>query len=236
MSSRSLIALALVVAPMLARADRPLIPEAELHRLSAHEHYAAKDYAGAAAEYEAAYKIDPVPTLLYSWAQALRYGGNCDRALVVYHRWIDTGLSTAQNKAAQLGIAACKRAIVAPTRSGPARPAEADTVVVAPEPQQHRWYDDHAADALAGAGVVGIGVGVTFLAMSASSASAAANAQQLNVHDHYVAQARSRATVGAVSLGLGLAFAAAGVGVYIWHRKQYEAGFDGRVAYVAGSW
>jgi hypothetical protein len=52
--------------------------------------YAARDYVGAASAFQAAYAFEASSSLLLAQAQALRLAGNCEAALPLYDRFLET--------------------------------------------------------------------------------------------------------------------------------------------------
>ncbi len=52
--------------------------------------YAAQDYVGAASAFQAAFAFEASPSLLLAQAQALRLAGDCDAALPLYERFLDS--------------------------------------------------------------------------------------------------------------------------------------------------
>ena len=52
--------------------------------------YAAQDYVGAAEAFQAAFAFEASPSLLLAQAQALRLAGNCDAALPLYERFLES--------------------------------------------------------------------------------------------------------------------------------------------------
>jgi tetratricopeptide (TPR) repeat protein len=67
-------------------ADR--VAEARDHYKRGLAAYGLGNYSEAAGEYEAAFKLEPDPALLYNAAQAHRLGGNSERALELYQSYL----------------------------------------------------------------------------------------------------------------------------------------------------
>jgi len=62
--------------------------EARMHFSKGSAHYAVGEFAEAAEEYQAAYKLKPESALLYNAAQAYRFAGNYEKALVLYRNYV----------------------------------------------------------------------------------------------------------------------------------------------------
>ena len=78
--------LAVLVASTSARADRA--SEAREHYQNATAHFAVGEFAEAANEYQAAFKLKPDPALLYNAAQSYRLANNPDKALILYKNYL----------------------------------------------------------------------------------------------------------------------------------------------------
>jgi len=70
-----------------AHADE--VSEARQHYQRAQTHYAVGEFADAAREYQAAYKLKPDPALLYNAAQASRLAGLHRQALLLYKNYVN---------------------------------------------------------------------------------------------------------------------------------------------------
>jgi tetratricopeptide (TPR) repeat protein len=77
--------LALYLLVGVARADNV---DARTHYQRATTHFAVGEFAQAADEYEAAFKLKPDPALLYNAAQAHRLAGNLPKALILYKNYM----------------------------------------------------------------------------------------------------------------------------------------------------
>src|SRR5206468_2258806 len=69
-----------------ARGDE--VAEAMAHFTRGNTHYAVGEFAEAAEEYQAAYKLKPVSAFLFDAAQAYRFAGNYKKALVLYRNYV----------------------------------------------------------------------------------------------------------------------------------------------------
>ena len=81
------VALALLVSST-ARAQDPDADAARQHYKAATGHFAVGEFAEAASEYEAAYKLHQDPALLFNAAQSRRLAGENQKALVLYKNFL----------------------------------------------------------------------------------------------------------------------------------------------------
>jgi tetratricopeptide repeat protein len=159
--------------------------EAKLHYQRGLAAYGLNDYATAASEYEAAFKLKPDPALLYNAAQAHRLAGNKPRALALYQNYLTLFGGDAPNReTVERRILELKQAIeverskqpppAAPAESPPPKPAEqpaaagssqptaASLTTSPPEPRRQRpkwvWGVVAAAGVVVVAGAITLGV------------------------------------------------------------------------------
>src|SRR4051812_45291270 len=71
----------------VARAEDPDAEAARQHYKSATGHFAVGEFADAATEYEAAFKLHQDPALLFNAAQSRRLAGENQKALVLYRNF-----------------------------------------------------------------------------------------------------------------------------------------------------
>jgi hypothetical protein len=64
--------------------------KAQAHYDKGIAHYAAKEYADAAAELASCYFIEPRREVLFAWAQAKRLAGDCASAAPLYRKYLET--------------------------------------------------------------------------------------------------------------------------------------------------
>ena len=81
----SRVVLVLLLVTGVARAD-----DSEAHYDKGKQLYAAKDFVGAVAEFEAARAIDPQPRYVFNLAQAQRMAGRCADAVTSYEAFLAT--------------------------------------------------------------------------------------------------------------------------------------------------
>ena len=201
----------------VAYAQEPERVEARAHFKQGVAAYMQHDYPQASAHFSAAYKIEPLADLLWSWAQAERFAGNYETALDLYRKYEREATTPTKAAAARDMIAICEQHL---------------------PPPRTPWYKNRLGGALTASGLVGVSVGITFLALASSSRSAAKEQMFLDDFDAKLDEATLRRRIGAVSLGLGAGAIAAGVMVYVIRDREQRtvtAGTDGRVVFVGGS-
>jgi tetratricopeptide (TPR) repeat protein len=101
----------------VARADDPDAAAARQHYKAATGHFAVGEFADAAAEYEAAYKLHQDPALLFNAAQSRRLAGDNQKALVLYKNFLHLYPSSPQLPAVQEQIEKLQEAIAAENKA-----------------------------------------------------------------------------------------------------------------------
>ncbi|MCC6902473.1 MAG: hypothetical protein IT377_26105 [Polyangiaceae bacterium] len=201
--ARFALAFALLLTAGAAHAGGSAIdPKAKAHLDRGLELYAQKDYAGAIAELEKGYAIDPKPELMYARAQAERLGGKCTEAVGHYEAFLATGPEPEREAAARANLAKCKDELAAkapapapaPTPTPTPAPVAAAPQSAPPGPAPKRpappveaspWYSDVLGDVLLGSGLVATGVGGFFLLSSYGNESTAEDAGAAPGNDNY---------------------------------------------------
>jgi hypothetical protein len=200
--------------------------------------YAAHDYHTAAEAFQAAYRADPNPSVLYSWAQAERLDGNCALAVILYRKLLDSYTSGSRARAVHDALAKCGETAgqLAQTPAEPvpepqaqaqtqtpATPAAETTAPAMPlRPAARPFYRDPLGDVLFVSGLVGVGVGVAYLI-------AADNTQGGGVPAYDAAlDARDRAhdlrLISGVALGVGAGLLVTGIVRWaVWSRAPNVA-------------
>lgn len=215
MRARWLVVVLLLAGPGLAGAEEPSQnAEANARFQAGLDAYQHEDYAGASEAFEAAYKLDPVPALLWSWAQAERLGGHCDRALGLYKKYLYADITKTQIQATRDMIAKCEKVERSRPKKRPPPREPVDT--------PRRWYKDPVAGGLTAGGAIGIGVGIAFLVSAGSSEDRAHQQPFLDDFKSGLDEATSRRRIGIVSLGVGAALAATGVVIYMRAKKAQD--------------
>jgi len=149
-------------APALAQVSSKKRADATAAYQDGQRRYLAEDYAGAAAQFEAAYNFDPDPAYEFNIAQAHRLAGNCDKALLWYRKFLVDAPKAPNVETVKKYItdeeAKCAKP-VAPTVTAPPPPQPEQP---APAPPSHlRRNLGFAALGVSGVGVI---TGVVFTA------------------------------------------------------------------------
>ena len=112
-------------------------PEAAALYTRGLERFAARDYAGAVADLEAGYAIEPRREFLFAEGQAKRLAGDCKGAVALYQRFLATNPTGVQANATQMALGRCAQhladhpevVVVEPPRPPPPPPPAAAQVV-----------------------------------------------------------------------------------------------------------
>lgn len=182
---------------------------------SAQASYASGDFAAAAAGFQRAFELDPKAEYLFGWAQAVRKGGDCATALVLYRRLLEMPLEEDQRAATQLAMARCKEE-PPPVKQPPpiTQQPQPPPPVLRPEPAP--WYRDRRGLAWLGGAAVGVGAGAALTIASISDERAARRATIYDDHERLAQRARIFRATGIASLATG---AIAG-GIAIYHYRS----------------
>lgn len=179
MKSPAFIAIAtLALATATAHASEPSSPEVIPHKARAlaergRAFHDAGDYGNAIVAFKEAYVMAPSPGLLFNLAQAYRLAGNCDDAVMMYRRYLNTNPSPEARRIAEAHLATVERCVqkrgltievgpTTPTTTGALRPPAPDggTVFAKPPDEKHSELKKN------------IGIGVTIGGAIALSAAA----------------------------------------------------------------
>ncbi len=208
-------------------------PEAQEHLQRGLDLFYAKDFEAASLEFKAAYAIEPEPFLLYSWGQAERYAGNCDRVIDLFNRYIASGPSEQDAANARERIEECGGTVGTPeAEAEPEAPEKSvpveDTPTVA-EPDRETDRGDESRTPLVlgvvalvvGAAAAGGGAGLVLDGRRRREDARTLMSQQQFVDE--VDTARSRQTLGWTLVGVGSAVVVTGavtLGVYFARRSK----------------
>lgn len=204
-----------------ASAEPVLAPRARRHFEAALEAYRDTRYDVAGREFEAAYAIDPDPSLLYAMAQARRQGDRCDLALRFYKLYLATDPKPERRAAAVSGMKRCleREPVAEPIASTAKRPdpepaphddepASRPTLTVEP------WYRDHAAHALGVSGLASLGTGIGFLIASRRSFDRATATTDHDRFTNALDESTRRRWIGLGTLAFGGALVTAAIVKY----------------------
>lgn len=101
--------------------------EAKRHFEAGAARYREGDFAAAAEALQRAYEASPSPQYLFAWAQAERLAKNCEAAVPLYERLLDSELSVEQKALVRDALIECEG-----QKSGPAPLAPADVAATDP--------------------------------------------------------------------------------------------------------
>jgi hypothetical protein len=124
----------LAASPVRAELPRLESAEARAHLQKGLDLYRAKSYGEAAREIERAYTLEPRPELLYTWAQALRLGGDCTAAIPLYERFLATTRPADEAGRAGKNLARCREQLPPAASPEPGPPAPAAPPAAPPAP------------------------------------------------------------------------------------------------------
>jgi len=166
------------------------------------ERFGAHDYAGATADFEAGFALEPRREFLFAEAQAKRLAGDCPGAVVLYQRFLATTPAPVQANAAQIALGRCAQHL-----------AEHPKVVVvappppprAPPPPPPRWWRDPLGIGLGAGALVGLGIGAGFAVAANGARDDAHAATSLAEYDRHWSTAESRRAIAIGSLSVGVA-------------------------------
>jgi hypothetical protein len=190
-------------------------PAARAHFEDAQERFESRDYTGAAAALDAAYAIEPAADLLYPWAQAERLGGNCQRAIELYRRFLAAEPPAEHARLAEQNISTCEELLARQRRAEPPpRPADPaqDTETATDE---RPWQRDIAGGILVGAGAAGLVAGTGLLIAALHGASSVSEADDVGDYEQRVDRATLQRNVSIGAFVVGGALTLGGVLRYV---------------------
>ena len=194
-------------------------PEAQALYTRGLERFGARDYAGALADFEAGYAVEPRREFLFAEGQAKRLAGDCKGAVALYQRFLATSPSSVQANATQMALGRCAQHLA----------DHPDVVMVEPPkplppppPPPPTWWHDPWGLAASGIGVVAIGVGAGFVAAAYSARDDGDAAPTYAEATGHWSAAASRRTVGVVALGAGSILVAAGAYRFVTIKRSAD--------------
>ncbi|MCR9164458.1 MAG: tetratricopeptide repeat protein [Nannocystaceae bacterium] len=215
-------------------------PEAQSLVSEAQFLFSEGNFADAAKLIEKAYLIEPVPELLFPWAQAEREQGNCRAAIDLYNRMLEEIPEGPMADSARQNIARCEEEqpeVVAVVEDDPL-PEETYEPEPEPDPEPapakptdegppksgaKQWYKDAAGGVLTGLGVVGVGTGAALLVVASSTAEGAPDASNVEAYREESDRAVTQRNAGAAVLSIGGALLVAGVIRYVLVAKKNKS-------------
>lgn len=186
-------------------------------------HYNAGHYEAAIVEFEAAYEIDPDPSLLFTWAQAERLADHCASALPRYRQFLESRPSAEAAALANNGIALCE------AKSSATPGCEPDASLP--------WYKNPAGGAVVG-GVIVTGIGIGFLFAASGNRDSADHATTSDAFETYLDRATTQRRVGALFLVIGVGLTGGGIGYHYYTKSKRTkgpvVGTTGTSLFIAG--
>ncbi len=225
-------------------------PEAQTLVSEAQILFSEGNFGEAARLIEKAYLIEPVPELLFPWAQAEREQGNCRAAIDLYGRLLEEIPEGRMADSARSNIALCEEEMPPEEAVVPMveeDPLEEEYLEPEPEakpepvtktdkpPKVKEWYKDPAGGVLTGLGVVGVGAGAALLIVSNGTANGAPDAASLEDYNSQSDTAVTQRNAGAGVLSVGGALLVAGVIRYVLVAKKNKASATASVWTAPGS-
>jgi tetratricopeptide (TPR) repeat protein len=209
----------------------PSGPQAQEHYLRAKTLFGAKQYADAAAEFAAAYELDPgAKFLLFNLGLARRMAGACREAIDAYRAFLDAHPPDELARNARIGIGRCEQVLAQtppppPLAAPPAEPAAPRASEPAPRPPpavepapavrreggRAPWYRDRRGDALVLGGVACAAAGAALYLLARGAAADTFTAPSLPSYRSSGDTARAYQTASWIAAGAGAALAVAGV-------------------------
>lgn len=183
-------------------------PEAKAAYDRAVAAWEAQDWLVAADAFERAHELDPRPELLWSQAQALRFGGDCERAIAAYERFIAMGPPAVDQETARGNIERCEAEVepepepdppppvVEPPKPTPVQPDRA------PAPARE-WYADPTGASLflGGLAVSAVGGGLIGSAHAMKVEASEASSEQEYRREIELAQRRNAPGIACLAVG-----------------------------------
>lgn len=201
------LSIALAATPAVADELSQYKPEARPHVQAAAAAFLAKDFEASGRSWERAYAADPNPQLLYSLAQAERFGGHCDRAIIHYGQYLTHELNDTQLATTRGAIALCVAELMKAPNAA-AKPIQIG-------PSELPWYKSPVTGAIL-VGTIGVTVGIGFMIAAGGAKDRARSADNLDDFQVALDDATLRTRIGVTTLILGSAL---GIGAVVYHYK-----------------
>lgn len=189
MLSATVVAAALAIAPIPARADAAWSGDvpAKARTLAdrGRAFHDAGEYAKAIAAFTQAYVMAPSPALLFNLAQAYRLQGNCDDAALMYRRYLASNPSPDERSLAETHLASVERCLHKiglhiPIETAPTQllmpTAPATLTATAPPPSRISQFEKDVGVGLGVGGGVALAVAGYYMLQARSAAADVADA------------------------------------------------------------
>jgi tetratricopeptide (TPR) repeat protein len=202
------------------------------------DHYREGRYAEASADFARAYRREPDPRYLYSWAQAERKTGNCAVAVQLYRRYLEHDLPAENIDAARTNMLRCGYTWTEEDEKVDAVDLDAvdlgivEQTIDTVEPSSDWWLDP------AGASLVAIGGASTATAIGLWAAwsferNAALRARTESLHARHLQRADRMRVAGIVTSVLGASLLVGGIIRYAVVRRRAKSS---KLAFVPAAW
>jgi hypothetical protein len=192
-----------------SQAQEAVPPTAEQLYQKGLEEYKAQRFDSASALLSQSFDRDPQPQALFAWAQSERFLFHCEKAALLFDRFIAMSQSEQQTAAAVLA----KRRCVAPPAVSP---VVSLPTVPPPAPARPVWYRDVFGGSLCAVGVVAIASGVSLVVSAHGLAGEAQSANTLGASQSLRLQAEHRWNWGFGTSLLGALLFSGGISRYVW--------------------
>lgn len=223
-ATRWILVAIIALAPAPLRADRKA--DAQEHVERARQHFAAGRNTEAIAALQAAYELDPSPSLLYALGTAFTRLGRCTEAREAYERFLATGPRDRQAEQARQAMRACTPApLVEPAPPPPPPPPRSSPELPAPPPvtmTARPWYSLKLGWVLAGAGAAaGVASGLVYLS-ARSDLDASEHAATYGESEQLRDDAKRKRLYAALGGGGALVLVGASVGYFLFADRGTE--------------
>jgi tetratricopeptide (TPR) repeat protein len=209
---KRLVVSALVLALTSNAALAEMNAEARAKLGAGNQHFEAKRFSEALVEYQAAYRIDPDPDILFAIAQAERFLGKCHLALPRFREYLASRPDFPIQ--VQSSIADCWRQLPPPEANKPC-PSAPDQAVESGLP----WYKNPASGAVV-VGTAGIAIGIGFLFASSTTREQADSEQFSDDFDKKLDEATGERRIGVTFLVTGAVLAGGGIAYHFWSKSR----------------
>lgn len=171
----------------------------------AEAHFTAGEYDRASEAFAEAFALDPNPKYLYARAQAERLAGDCETALQLYNRFLDTRPPEEQAEPARINRARCEAVLERLPPPPPEAPEQVEPEPVAPleSAPASPWYRDPWGGSLIGAGtlVSAVGAGLLGSAIAGDRDAVDAPIEDDFIEEKHGAKVRHRTGIALLSIG-----------------------------------
>ena len=231
--------LSLAHAEPAARFEPPSpVDKAQAHYVRGKQFFDAKQYSVAAAEFAAAYELDPQSKfLLFNLGVARRMAGACKESIEAYRAFLEAAPPHLAATNARVGIERCEKVIaslppspeppedkpvhpdvvpsepmpVTPVTPVPDGPVEPAATRVASTASPEPWYRDRMGDALVGAGAVSVLASAVPYGVARHDADATGKPGSLGDYESNRSAATALQTASWITAGVGAALVVSGI-------------------------